>query len=233
MSISDIRYTVIQVINEVQRRLSLTQTSTIISNSFSLKCLDFLNDTVADISDFGDWQEALATARVTAVSGQRDYSIVTSAVVKNVGDIYFGTRRGPLRSVNIEDMRILTRTTVLGEPSQFTIFGTDSNGNPNIRMRPTPGSNETGALFSILYYTKPSLYTTSDGSVVIPYPGKVVVMGTLARASLDESAGSPTPQYQQYWNDYLSMRKEALNRFNSDTGWDVQFAPGRVARWRR
>lgn len=233
MSISDLKYTVLQVVNEVQRRLSLTQTANLTANTFARKCLDFVNDTVNDISDFGNWMETLATAKVTAVSGQRDYQIQTSAVVKNVGDVYIDSRRGPLRFIDTQDMRILTRTTSIGQPSQCSIFGVDSNGNPNIRMRPTPGANEAGSLFSILYYIKPPLYTTSDSSTIIPFPAKVVVLGTLARACLDESAGSPTNQYEQYWNDYLSMRKESLNRYNSDTGYDVQYAPGRVSRWRR
>ncbi len=233
MAITDIRYTVLQVVNEVQRKLSLTQTGSLTANTFATKCVDFINDTVSDLSDFGNWQEVLATAMVTAVSGQRDYSIPTSAVVKNVGDIYFAPRRGPLRGVSIQDMRILTRTSTLGNPTQFCIFGTDANGNPNLRFRPTPGSTEDGEMFSILYYVKPPIYTTSDASTVIPFPARVVVLGALARATLDESAGAPSVQYQAYFEDYLSTRKESLNRFNSDTGWDLSFAPGRVSRWRR
>lgn len=232
MSISDIRFTVLQTVNEVQRKLSLTQT-TLNANAFSIKCVDFINDIVADISDFGNWQETLTTAQVTAVSGQRDYQIQTSAVVKNIGDIFIANRRGPLRAVSIQDMRILTRTTSMGTPSQFCIFGTDTNGNPNIRVRPTPDSSMDGTLISVLYYTKPSIYKTTDGAVIIPFPARLVVTGTLAKALLDESSGEPTPQYQTYYQDYLSMRKEALNRFNSDTGWDVQFAPGRVSRWNK
>lgn len=231
--LSDIRYTVLQVINEVQRKMALTQTPAINTNSFSLKCLDFINDVVSDLSDCGNWQEVMTTAKVTAVSGQRDYFIQTSAVVKNIGDVYFAPRRGPLRFVSVQDMRILTRTTAIGQPSQCCIFGTDVNGNPNIRMRPTPGATEDGSSFSILYYIKPSLYTTSDTSTLIPFPARVVVLGTLARATLDESAGSESPQYQSYYSDYLDARKEALNRFNFDTGWDVQFAPGRTSRWKR
>lgn len=232
MSIGDVRYTVLQVVNEVQRRLSLTQTQ-LTTNAFSIKCVDFINDTVNDLSDYGNWQEVLATAKVTAVSGQRDYSIPTSAVVKNVGDIFLDTRRGPLRAVSVQDMRIMTRTTANGQPSQFCIFGTDTNGNPNIRVRPTPAQAEDGSLFSILYYIKPPKYTTSDAAVVIPFPARVVVLGTLARACLDESAGSPTVQYQSYWQDYLSSRKEALNRYNFATGWDVQFTPGNSTKFRR
>lgn len=233
MSIGDLRYTVLQTVNEVQRKLSLSQTANLTANSFAVKCVDFINDTVNELSDFGNWQETLATSKVTAVSGQRDYSIPTSAVVKNIGDIFFLPQRGPLRAVSIEDMRIMTRSTAQGNPSQFCIYGVDANGNPNIRVRPTPAQAEDGGLFSVLYYTKPPRYTTSDGSVIIPFPARVVVLGTLAAATLDESAGAPTVQYQKYYNDYLASRKEALNRFNFDTGWSVSYAPERRGRFRR
>lgn len=234
MAITDIRYTVLQTVNEVQRKLGLTATPTLIANKVAIELVDHINDVVSDISDFGNWMEELTTAKITAQVSVRDYSIKTSAVIKNIGDIYLSTRRGPLRSENIQTMRILTRTTSMGTPSQFCIFGTDSNGNPLIRVRPTPDSSNDGSLFSILYYVKPSLYTMADASTLIPYPARVVVLGTLASYTLRENGGAPNDQYSMFFNQYLSVRKESLNRFNSDTGWDVSYTPGRVNRgWRR
>lgn len=233
MSIGDIRYTVLQTVNEVQAKLGLDQTS-LTANKISKELVSHINDVVANLSDFGNWQEALVTANVTAQTSVADYQIQTSAVVKNIGDIYISTRRGPLNSISIEDMRILTSVTALGQPSQFCVFGTDSNGNPNIRVRPTPDSSQNGSMFSILYYTKPPIYTTSDSSVVIPFPARVVVLGTLAAYTLRESGGAPTDQYSKYYEAFLETRRTALNRFNSNTGWDIEFQPGRRSsrRWR-
>lgn len=225
MSLSDIRLTVLQTVNEVQRKLGL-DTTALTANKVSKELVDHINDVVDELSDFGNWMECLATAKVTAFTSVRDYTIPTSAVVKNIGDIYLSNRRGPLNSVDIQTMRILTRTTAMGQPSQFCLFGTDSNGNPTIRVRPTPDSSVNGQMFSILYYTKPSLYTTSDGSVVIPYPSRGVVLGTLARYTLRESGGAPDDKFTMFNNQYQEWRKQALNRFNSDTGWDVSFSPG-------
>lgn len=233
MSIGDIRYTVLQTVNEVQRKLGLSATSSLTANKVSIELVDHINDVVDDLSDFGNWMEALTTAKVTAHTSVRDYQIPVSAVVKNIGDVYISTRRGPLRCVDIDTMRIMTRVTSLGQPSQFCIFGTDSNGNPNIRVRPWPDSSQEGALFSILYYTKPPRYTTSDASTIIPFPARVVVLGTLARYTLRESGGAPTQQYVSYFQEYVSSRKEAFNRFRGDTGWDVSYKPGRGTRWRR
>lgn len=232
MSIGDIRFTVLQTVNEVQRKLGLSETS-LNANKVSKELVDHINDVVDELSDFGNWMECLATAQVTALTSVRDYTIQTSAVVKNIGDIYLSTRRGPLSSVDIQTMRILTRTTAYGQPSQFCIFGTDSNGNPVVRVRPTPDTSTNGSMFSILYYIKPPRYTTADSSVIIPYPARGVVLGTLAKFTLRESGGAPDDKYTMFFNQYKEWERQALNRFNSDTGWDVAFTPGLSYRRRR
>lgn len=226
MGLGDIRYTVLQTVNEVQRKLGLDPTGTLSANKLSVQMVDFINDVVNDLSDFGNWQEMLVTANVTARTSVMDYVVNTSANIKNIGDIYFSQRNGPMTHVTIEDMRILTRTTATGTPSQYTIFGTDvSSGNPIIRVRPMPVLPQDSGVFSVLYYVRPILYTTSDSATIIPFPARIVVLGTLARAILNESGGAPTDRYTQTYQEYLYARKEALNRFKGDTGWNVSFTP--------
>lgn len=232
MSLSGIQYTLLEIVNEVQRKLDLNTTPTLGANKLSIQMVDFVNDICNDLSDFGNWQEMLVSGNVTCVSGQVNYSINTSANVKNIADIFFTQRVGPLRNITIQDMRIMTRVTAVGQPTQFTVFGVDSEGNPNIRVRPTPGQNEDGGLFSILYYVRCPKYTTADNNTVVPFPGEVVVMGVLAQVILNESGGAPTDRYSRTQEDYLKARKEALNRFNGDTGWDIQFAPSMQGRRR-
>lgn len=233
MGLGDIRFTCLQICNEVQRKLGLATTTSLAANKLSTQIVDFINDICDEMSDFGDWQEALVTANVTAVSGQTDYTVNTSANIKNIGDIFFSQKRGPMRSISVDDMRILTRTTILGTPTQYTVFGTDANGNPVIRVRPRPAQNEDGGIFSILYYVRAPLFTTSDNSTVVPFPAKVVIKGVLAKVMLNESEGAPTQKYTTLQQDYLSARKEALNRFNGDTGFYTAFVPGSFNRRRR
>lgn len=234
MSSGDLRFTVLQVVNEVQRKLGLTATSTLTANKVATELVDHINDTVDDLSDFGNWMETLATAKVTAQTSVRDYVVQASGVIKNIGDVYLSTRRGPLRSVDLDTMRIMTRTTALGQPSQYCIFGVDASSyQPIVRVRPTPDASENGSVFSILYFKKSSQYTTADLNTVIPFPARIVVNGTLARYTLRESGGAQTEMYQVYQQDYMDGRKRALNRFNGNTGWDVSFTPGHISRRRR
>lgn len=226
MGLGDIRYTVLQVVNEVQRKLGLDATA-LVGNKLSIELVDAINDVCNDLSDFGNWMETMVTANVTAQNAQRDYIINTSANVKNIGDIYFSLRTGPMYNVTVEDMRMFVSSN--GLPSQYTIFGTDaSSGNPIIRVRPVPVSGRGhGGIFSILYWQRPPQYTTSDGALVIPFPARIVVKGVLAQAILNESGGAPTDRYSKTYEEYISARKEALNRFKGDTGWSVSFVPGR------
>lgn len=233
MGIGDIRYTVLQVVNEVFRKLNLASVSSLSANKLSIQAVDFINDVCNDLADFGDWMETLVTANVTAVSGVARYSINTSANVENVKDIYFSQRRGPLRNITINDMRVMTRVTITGTPTQYTIFQTDTNGNPILWFRPTPAQAEDGGLFSVLYYIRAPLYSTSDASTVIPFPARIVVLGVLARVYLNESAGAPSDKYSTSNQEYQVARKEALNRFKGDTGWDISFTPSLTQRRRR
>lgn len=226
MGIGDIRYTVLQVVQEVFKKLGLNSPSSLTANKLTIQMVDYINDVCDDLSDFGNWQETLVSANVTAVSGQRDYNIATSANIKNIGDIFFLQGSGPLRNVTVHDMRIMTRSTAVGQPTQFCVFGTDNNGNPSLRVRPTPGQTQDGELFSITYYTRAPKYSTSDAALVIPFPGKIVVAGVLAAQILNESGGAPTDRYKHTYTEYLEGRKEALNRFNGDTGYNIDVAPG-------
>lgn len=233
MSIGDIRYTVLQTVNEVMRKIGLDPVVVLTQNKISKELVDHINDVVSDLSDFGNWMETMVTAQISAQVSVFDYTVNTSAVIKNIGDLYISTRTGPLSNVSVPDMRLLTRTTSRGVPSQFTVFGTDVNGNPILRVHPIPDQSQAGANFSLLYYTKPPIYTTADGAVIIPFPARVVVLGTLASYTLRLAGGAPNDQYSAYFTQYMNERRESLNRFNFDTGWEVNFTPGRRGRRRR
>lgn len=234
MGAGDVRYTVLQTVNEVFRKLGLASVTTTNANKLSIQTVDFINDTCNEMADAGDWQDMLVSANFTAVSGQVDYSINTSANIHNIADLYFSQRKGPMRNITIDDMRVLTRVTITGTPTQYTIIGTDSNANPNIRVRPIPAQAEDGGLFSVFYYIRTPLYVApDDDNTVIPYPSRVMVLGVLAKVILNESGGAPDNKYQLAQQNYLDARKEGMNRFMGDTGWDISFVPSLISRRRR
>lgn len=228
MAESDFKVTVIGAINEVRRRSKLPPVSSIDQDSDSITKLSYLNDVVSDLSDYGNWQEMYREAIVSVQTSIRDYS-VSGVVVQNINEVAISTRTASLRRQNIDDIRRLQRLNGLGEPNFWSIKGVNSEGNPVITLDRWPTSNETG-YFNIGYYLKPSVYTTADASATVPFPGRVVVQGLLAKTILDESDGEPTARYASNLQIYEDMKNESFNRFNGDTGGSTYFRPGRRGR---
>lgn len=216
------------VINEVRLKKKLPAVSALDDDSLSVVMLKYLNDVMSEINDFGRWQEDLASTLVTAQASVSEYSINVTAPIHDIAEIAFEDRVSNLRYVSIETMRRLNRSASRGQPSQFTIFGTDSNNNPKFKVSPIPTTAYEGKTFDILYYKKPSIYVTADVSAVITYPKKLVISGLMAKVALDESEGMPTQEYQMYKIEYDNILSETYNRYNSDTGNDVKIKP---ARW--
>lgn len=224
--IGDTRATILEIVNEVRRKLGLSAVTSLTADSNSRSAVDYLNDTVAEVSDYGDWQEAYATFTVTAQTSVYDYTFTTSAVIKNIREVAFEGRIAPLRIVNTEDMRRFRRIGSLGRPHSAAVIGVDDTGNPKVQVYPCPSSVEDGDLIEAQGYTKPRQYTTSDASVYPPYPARLLVQGLLAFMLLDESRGTPEMEFKAEYARFRQMLEETFNRFNGDTGTDSTFVAG-------
>ena len=56
MSVAEVRKTVVQIINEVERRLAVDASTSAGATKLSTMLVDLLNDTIDEVSDAGDWQ---------------------------------------------------------------------------------------------------------------------------------------------------------------------------------
>jgi hypothetical protein len=226
VAITDIRQTALQIINRVLRKFGVDAVTTLTQTKQATAYLDLLNEVLTELSDFGEWLELAEEINVTAQSSVADYSVQTSALIHHISEIAFDTDPSPLTVVEIDEMRQFGRLNRFGRPRQVAIFGVDVSGNPKYRVDPVPSATQAGLLFKILLYQKPRLLTTSDASVVIPFPSDVVFQGLYAKALLEENGGEPNNQYQWAYREYERMKKEASNRWTGDTGNEVRFYPG-------
>lgn len=229
MAVSDFKVTVLQAVNEVRKKQKISTISTLDADSDALSKLDYLNDVVADLSDFGDWQEQYREYVVSVQSSVADYS-VSGIVIQNINEISISTRSSELRRIDLDDMRRLQRNDSRGEPKQWSVKGVNSEGNPIVTVHPLPSSNDASKYFRFALYEKPVVYTTADTGTTVPFPGRVVVQGLLTKAILDESDGEPTNRYVANLELYEEMKKESFNRFNGDMGGSVYFVPTRGRR---
>ncbi len=227
MTIGNVRLDVISIINEVERKLGLSASSTLTSTSFTRVLLGLLNDVLDETSDYGDWQQMFRETTLTAQSSVGTYELAVSGEVKNIFEVVWGTDAAPLDVRTVQDLRRLQRISSYGTPRQMATIGV-SGVNPKFRVYPIPTSAGT---FDIAYYKKPRLFdatVTADTTAVPAFPSRVLVQGLYAKALLEENGGEPTREYQMAYSEYVRMRQEALNRFTYDTGSSpIYFTPGR------
>lgn len=229
MAATDIRKTILGIVNEAREKFALDTVSTLYADKESKLMTELLNDVIDEVSDYGNWKEMLRTEiLVTASSSVFDYTIETSALVKDIHEIAFDTDISPMWLTTVDDILRLNRSGGFSRPRQWAIIGVDSYANPQIRVFPTPGTNENNKVFKVAYYKKPRLYSysvTADASAVPEFPAKPLIAGLIAAKCLEESGGTPTQQYTMYRGEFEKKLKESYNRFNADTGSNTYFTP--------
>lgn len=225
--ISNTRLTILQIINEVRRKLGIPAAASLISDSQVTTLLNYLNDVISMVSDYGDWQEALNEYIVTASTSVNQYLIdVSGKIVKNIHEIAFSGTIAPMRCETLDNMRRWGRTGGTGLPRNWCIIGVDNiiTGSPYIRVYPVPGAQQNNQLFNVLFYEKPPLYTTSDANVVPIYDSRLLIDGLLAMALLDESRGTQNIDFLTEFKAVFEPRMmETMNRFNGDSGSDIKY----------
>jgi hypothetical protein len=232
MALTDTRATILEIINETRRKLGINNSvSSLTQDSKTTVMVDFLNDVVTEISDFGMWNETISTATLPLVVGQRDYSFSAVLSVKTIKDVFLTSTSAALPFINQEEMRLLYRQSNSGQPRQWTIFGVDANANPIVRVYPTPDDSAAGTTLDVFYQANATKYTTATPTnTYINFPARMVVQGLLAQCILDEEGGSASDHYSQERLKFESLLKETFNRFKGDVSYGRRFIPS--LRWR-
>ena len=232
MAIADVNRNVIGIVNEVERKLGVDESTFLNDTKFTTVILDHLNDTINECNDYGRWPHMFREATVTASASVDRYELAVSAQINNILEIHWANTAGeadgiaPLQVVNVADIRRLQKTRSFGVPRHFSVVNV-SGVNPIIRVSPIPGSNENMKTFDVAFYKKQRLFTTAsaDTTAIPLFDSRMLVQGTFAKTLLDESGQEQTPQYTIAYQEYIRMRKEAFNRLTVDTGGDVTFTP--------
>lgn len=226
MALSDVRLSVLASINEARRKLGVPNgISSLTFDSQSVVAVDWLNDVVAEINDYGFWPDMIDTATTLMVDGQSSYSINTTDPVKTIKDIYYGPNRIRMNFITVEEMRLLKRAVIPGEPRRFTIFGVDALANPNILVDPVPTTLQIADSIDVLYQRLPPKYDTTTPDDIVPFPSRLVVQGLIARMILDEEGGSPSDHYSLERATFEKMLKEQFARFKGDVGYSRKMVP--------
>lgn len=227
MATTDVRRSVIGIVNEVQRKLGVSESASVPSTKNAILLVDFLNDTIDECNDYGNWKPLFRVLTVSAQSSVGVYEISTSAPIKNIDQVYIEGRTSPLNPVDFREIIRLQRTSAHGVPNHFAVVET-SGINPKIWLHQIPGTNQDGDVITVTCFEKNRLYaaTTADSSAIPAFPSRVLVQGVYAKAVLEESGQEETAQWKAAQDTYLRMLREAHNRLTADTGGDLQIVPG-------
>lgn len=228
MAKSDTRYTTLKIVNQVQKLLGVDETAELDTNRQTEVILQFVNQTLDQLSDAGDWQELIKEVTVTASTGQSTYTLASAGVnypLKSIYEIAYATRPMALFLLEIQELNRLARTGGQGEPRHFTIKGVDVQGNPKFQVYPVPTTAQNGDLFTITLYAKPRYLDINSQDDELEFPGNLVILGTYARMLEEENGGTQTDESKKTWLEFRDQIKESLNRFNGDTGTDYHFQP--------
>lgn len=221
MSITtDVRGTILGIVNEVERKLSYTPSPSLSARNTTINIVSWLNDTLSEISDYADWPQMYSEVIVSAQACVNNVEINASAPFKRIYEVHFSDQIAPLYVIDTQDMRVLERTSAFGEPRQLALTQT-SGVNPIMRVYPTPGSAQTSGRFNVASYLMPRVYVTGDATETPEFSSRLLVQGTFARALLDENGGEPTQQYQIAYGTYQRLLREEANRMTVDTGTDL------------
>ena len=198
MPISEQRQTVIGIINEVERRLGVSESTQLNTTKLTTVLVDHLNDVLDDVSNYGDLPEMFREVQVTASSSVTAYEVAVSGNLKNIYEIHWSTApSSPLNVRSISEIRRLQKLRSYGVPRSFAM--TEVSGvNPIFRGYPIPGTSQNNLTFDVAYYKKPRLYTavTADSTATPAFPSRMLVAGVLARALLEESGYEETSRYK-------------------------------------
>ena len=225
---ASVRLSIISIVNEVQRRLGVNPTAALDSTKHSRMLMQMLNEIIAEVNDYGRWQDLYEEVIVTASSSIRQY-VVRSATreIQSIIEVSFDGQPAQLENRPIEDIRRLRRVGSTGNPRQYAVIGVDASANPIIEVFPMPTTSQHDKTFDIAVQAKEPLYAVADLSAVPTYPANVLLQGLYAKALLEENGGERTNQYEMAFREFQNLTQQAQRRFTADTEDVMTFTPHR------
>jgi len=233
-SITDTRQTTLQIVNEAFGKIGIRKISSFTDNAEAAVALDYLNDVIDEVIDYGKgqgggWKELMRTVLVTSSTSVNVYDIDVSAPIHSIFEIAYQGDVAPMRYRTVEEMRRWGRINSTGRPRFWSILEINaSSGDPRINVYPNVASNEAGKTFDIYYQKKIETLVTADTSVIPSLPSRMLVQGLMAELLRDESRGTQNLDYAIEREKFLERMMEAYDRFHGDSGGDTYFRPRRT-----
>lgn len=173
--------TFLQAVNRVLRRLREKQVTTVSGASAYVELIkEFVNESVQEVEAAWQWNSKHSVLQLTMVPGTNVYSLTGFGDEFVIQLVYNTTKNFPVKGPYRTDYLVATAYSSIDTTSaawSFTFYGKDSNGDPQIRVYPTPGEPDVWEVHAKIR----TGYLVSD-SDVIHVPWRPVVLGAVVKA---------------------------------------------------
>lgn len=183
-----------ELVNHVLRRMRENEITTIADTTYSQMVGDYVNDAMRIIQDSWDWADLRQTKTVTTSDGVDTYAIAGASTDAKIFHIIDDTSNTVLRQVDKGwmDRNKLIASASDGQPTHYNYVGTDSSGDIQIQLFPTPD-----AVYSLKVngvFRTDELTLDSD---VVPVPWQPVMHLAIAMLARErgEAGGTATQEY--------------------------------------
>lgn len=143
--------TYLELVNAVLRKLREDEVTTVAESPYSTMIGDIVNDAKQLVEDSWDWTSLRDSHTITTVSGTFVYSLTDFTPRSKVLYANNETENMSVRQQSLQklrDMR-LGAEDQRGNVQFFSVSGTDSNGDLQVLVWPTPDSTETLTVYGV------------------------------------------------------------------------------------
>lgn len=224
--------TFLEAVNEVQRLLRETVSSSTNQTAYSRLLALLVNKAKRMVEDAYDWSELKTELSITTVNGTSVYSLTGSGprfrIIRDADDLpYIYNTSSKYRITSIADsaeIRFLQGTTDDGGQSPDTIGfeGVDSSGDLKVVLWPTPSSAESIKFYGIVPQDDFDITGNTDDATQISVPGQLVTLlaWAMAIAERGEDASYDVTEVYQFYlqaqSDILAYRENLSGDTHKD-----------------
>jgi hypothetical protein len=210
----------IQLVNEVLARLRESEVSSVNDNAYSKMIGKFVNDAKRNVEDAYNWNALYDTLSATTTADIFNYVLTGSGQRFRVIDVINQNDKIVLTEIPTSNMtQLFLFTPTKGTPFYYNFNGTNTNGDTQVDLFPTP-NGVYDIRFNIVL---PQPIMTTDSTVLkVPYEPVVFLAYAKALAERGEDGGLASSEaYGLYKTSLADAIAIESGRYGEESAWSA------------
>jgi hypothetical protein len=210
----------IQLVNEVLARLRESEVSSVNDNAYSKMIGKFVNDAKRNVEDAYNWNALYDTLSATTTADIFNYVLTGSGQRFRVIDVINQNDKIVLTEIPTSNMtQLFLFTPTKGTPFYYNFNGTNTNGDTQVDLFPTP-NGVYDIRFNIVL---PQPIMTTDSTVLkVPYEPVIFLAYAKALAERGEDGGLASSEaYGLYKTSLADAIAIESGRYGEESAWSA------------